>query len=241
MSKKLDHRFWAKYFRVYDVLNMVIPYQELLDTIIEELDVKRGDFILDAGCGTGNLAVRLEKKGAKVVGIDFSEEALKICKEKIKDADIRFHDLIQPLPFPDSYFDKVVSNNVIYALPKAARLDVIKEFKRVLKKDGLVVISNVHEGFKPALIYKDHFKKSINSKGLTATFFYVVRMLIPTIRMFYYNGKAKKEHNKFKEHFSFMKRGEQPDLFDAAGFYNISKELDVYSGQGVLCRAEIKK
>jgi len=40
MAKKIDHDFWEKYFKVYDVLNYVIPYQELLDTIVEKLEIK---------------------------------------------------------------------------------------------------------------------------------------------------------------------------------------------------------
>ena len=37
----LDSKFWTKYFKVYDVLNLLIPYQELLETICNELDIKK--------------------------------------------------------------------------------------------------------------------------------------------------------------------------------------------------------
>lgn len=50
----LNHKFWKKYFKDYDILNIVIPYQELLKTICEELDIKKGEKILEAGSGTGN-------------------------------------------------------------------------------------------------------------------------------------------------------------------------------------------
>jgi ubiquinone/menaquinone biosynthesis C-methylase UbiE len=57
----LTHTFWNRYFKVYDVLNYVIPYQELLKEIVKEVEVKEGDLILDAGVGTGNLALVLNK------------------------------------------------------------------------------------------------------------------------------------------------------------------------------------
>jgi len=43
----LDTNFWHKYFQVYDVLNLAIPYQELLNSICDELDIKKGERILE--------------------------------------------------------------------------------------------------------------------------------------------------------------------------------------------------
>ena len=39
----LDQKFWAKYFKVYDILNIVIPYQELLSELERELDLNNDD------------------------------------------------------------------------------------------------------------------------------------------------------------------------------------------------------
>jgi hypothetical protein len=36
----LDAKFWEKYFEVYDVLNLVIPYRELLEKIADKLEIK---------------------------------------------------------------------------------------------------------------------------------------------------------------------------------------------------------
>ena len=72
----LDSNFWRKYFETYDVLNIVIPYQELMKEVRQELEVEPGDLILDAGAGTGNLSVRLKEAGAKVVALDNIQEGL---------------------------------------------------------------------------------------------------------------------------------------------------------------------
>lgn len=232
MSKKLDHKFWAKYFKVYDVLNMVIPYQELLNTILKELDVKKGDVILDAGCGTGNLGVKLKAKGAKVFGVDYCIEALDVYKLKDPKAEVMVHDLTQPLPFPDAYFNKIASNNVIYALPVKSREAVFKEFYRVLKPGGIAVISNVHKGFSPLEIYKDHLRKELKEAGVIRLGIKIIRMLVPTLKMFYYNALIKKENSGGG--FSFMAIAEQRELFKKAGFKKVGENIDTYSNQAFL-------
>ncbi|MBK8502001.1 MAG: methyltransferase domain-containing protein [Saprospiraceae bacterium] len=68
--------FWKQYFRYYDILLKVIPYQELFESIVKHLDVKSGMTILDLGAGTGNLQYFLPND-VNVIGLDNSEEALK--------------------------------------------------------------------------------------------------------------------------------------------------------------------
>jgi len=46
--------FWRKYFAVYDVLNELRPYQDLLGSVKDNLKIKKGDLVLDAGAGTGS-------------------------------------------------------------------------------------------------------------------------------------------------------------------------------------------
>jgi ubiquinone/menaquinone biosynthesis C-methylase UbiE len=89
--------FWEKYFRTYDVLNEAIPYQKLMEDLIRACDAKRGDLILDAGSGTGNLYIRLKEYGSKPVGFDFSDKAIKIHLAKDQNAEIYFGDLTNTL------------------------------------------------------------------------------------------------------------------------------------------------
>lgn len=232
MSKKLDHKFWARYFKVYDVLNMVIPYQELLDSIVKELDIKKGDLVLDAGCGTGNLAIKMKAKGAKVIGIDYCIEALDVYKLKDPEAEMLVHDLTQSLPFPDNYFDKIVSNNVIYAVPVGSRSRIFSEFSRVIKSPGKIVVANVHKDFSPLKIYKDHLKKELAGVGFFRLTLKAVRMLVPTVKMFYYNALIKKENSGGA--FSFMGVDEQKKLLGKAGFREISENVLSYSDQSLI-------
>ena len=231
-----DTKFWKKYFTTYDVLNLVIPYQELLDELIKNLDVKSDELILDAGSGTGNLTIKLERIEAKVIALDYSKEGLESHKAKDENANTIQHDLSRPLPFTDSYFDKIVSNNTIYTISPEKRPAIFKEFYRVLKPGGKIVIANVHTGFKPFEIYKEGIKKMIHKQGVLYTIFTVLKMIVPTIKIFYFNSKIKKEHKVGDYH--FMKENEQQDLLRQAGFKNISENKLVYANQGILNSAE---
>lgn len=229
----LDKRFWAKYFEVYDTLNELIPYQELMEDIVEALDVKKGDRILDAGSGTGNLSMKLEKLGAHVVAIDFSEEGQKIHKNKNpKQTEFVLADLTKKLPFPDNYFDKIASNNVLYAIPKEKREGLLKELHRVLNFGGVVVVSNIKKDFKSFIIYKDHIRLSFASIGYIRTFFKMLKFLITTVKIFYYNYLVSRENNVGQ--YDFFEKDEQLKKLKDAGFINVKNDLPVYSNQGVL-------
>ena len=58
----LNEKFWEKYFKVYDVLNLCISYQEMQKTIIKELEIQSEDLVLDAGAGTCNLSKEMQKR-----------------------------------------------------------------------------------------------------------------------------------------------------------------------------------
>jgi len=232
----LDSNFWANYFKVYDVLNLLIPYQELLETICDELEIKPGEKILEAGCGTGNLALKIKERGAKVVGLDNCQEALDIYRKKDPTAELVLADLAKKLPFPDNYFDKIASNNTLYAVPREKRDQLMKESLRILKPGGKIVLANMREGWKPTNVYIDHIKKDIKIFGLLVVFLKVIKNIIPTIKMFYYNNKALKADKVGT--FSFFKFDEQGSLLIKNGFKNVSKNIYVYSGQAILNSAK---
>lgn len=94
---------------------------------------------LDLGCGTGNYTLELKKRGFEVIGLDASEEMLKIACSKglncIKgDA--------YSLPFPDESFDLVLSVTMFEFIHEPE--NVIAEIHRVLKPGGEVLIGTMN-------------------------------------------------------------------------------------------------
>ncbi|NPV91685.1 MAG: class I SAM-dependent methyltransferase [Firmicutes bacterium] len=142
---------WELYAEVYDSINLWLPYRKMLEAVIDELPVSSGGSVLDAGCGTGNLCRRLREKNrwAEIVGIDFSPAMLEKAGQKLKNANIRLlrMDLNQPLGFPGGRFDYLVSINTLYALDDPAR--ALKEFHRVLKRGGRLVVVNPVSDIRP--------------------------------------------------------------------------------------------
>lgn len=228
----LNQEFWSKYFKVYDVLNFVIPYQNLLSSLEQELSLSEKDILLDVGSGTGNLMQFLNKKCGNIAGVDFSDEGINIHREKNPTANIILHDITKRLPFDDDFFTKVVSNNTIYTLEKENQFFVMSEIYRVLKPGGKVVISNVKKDFSPFLIYKKHIEQSCRKNGSWATLFAALKMIFPTLKMLFYNKKIK--DSGITEKYNFMDFKEQKDLLIKSGFVKVSDGKFVYANQAIL-------
>jgi len=100
-----------------------------------------GDKVLDLGCGNGRYYETIKEKGADYVGVDNSEGLIKLAQKKHPGA--RFHTVdALNLPFPDNYFDKVYSIAVLHHMPsREFRSQFLKEAKRVLKQEGLLILT----------------------------------------------------------------------------------------------------
>jgi ubiquinone/menaquinone biosynthesis C-methylase UbiE len=96
--------------------------------------------VLDIACGTGFGSFLLAEKGFHVTGADISEDTIKACAAKYKHANLNFIAADgTKLPFADETFDAVISFETIEHT-KAFR-EMLSEFKRVTKNNGLVIIS----------------------------------------------------------------------------------------------------
>jgi ubiquinone/menaquinone biosynthesis C-methylase UbiE len=228
----LDNRFWKKYFKTYDLLNKAIPYQEVLGDIYKSAKTQKGQKVFDAGSGTGNLSLIMKKSGARVISLDFSEEGIKLHKKKDPSAEIICGDLTKKLPFEDKNFDCIVSNNVIYTLDKKLRKKVFLELYRILKKGGIIVISNINREFSPTVIFKNHLKESLKKYGIIRTLMDLLILGVSVIKMFYYNYLIKKENNQGS--FDFMNDGEQRKLLLESGFRLRGNTKITYAGQAYL-------
>lgn len=78
---------YGRFAAVYDSLMRSVNYDawaEYIVSLLAEKNVRPGDSILDCACGTGELSVRLSKRGFLVTGIDRSEEMLEIAQKKAR-------------------------------------------------------------------------------------------------------------------------------------------------------------
>lgn len=105
-----------------------------------------GDDVLDAGCGSGALAVAARTTAgphARVVGMDSSAPMRARARQRSDRAGANI-ELIEGraehLPFPDASFDVIVLSLVLHYLPPDQAAQAIGEARRVLREGGRAVI-----------------------------------------------------------------------------------------------------
>src|SRR5919106_1659359 len=91
---------------VYDAMNRLMSagLDQRWRRITAEAAVRPGDRVLDACCGTGDLAVACARAGGRVTGLDFSERMLDRARRKAPELEWVQGDLLV-LPFADGTFD----------------------------------------------------------------------------------------------------------------------------------------
>src|ERR1700761_2599769 len=99
-----------------------------------------GKAVLDCACGTGYGLEMYKQAGATALtGVDISAEAVAATKERCGEATVLQGDL-RELPLADDSFDVVTCFETIEHVENAAA--AIAELRRVLKPDGILVISS---------------------------------------------------------------------------------------------------
>jgi ubiquinone/menaquinone biosynthesis C-methylase UbiE len=112
------------------------------------LDSLKPGIILDIGCGTGEHTLFLGKKGYRVLGMDISNEMIKIAGDRIKEAELKDKvSLIiasaEALPFRDKSFDGLISTFGVFShIPWASH--AFQEIHRVLKNGSRAIITVVN-------------------------------------------------------------------------------------------------
>jgi demethylmenaquinone methyltransferase/2-methoxy-6-polyprenyl-1,4-benzoquinol methylase len=170
---------------------------------------------LDICCGTADWTISLAEAvgpNGKVIGLDFSENMLSIGKKKTVDyPNIQLiHGNAMELSFPDNSFDFVTIGFGLRNVPDY--LQVLKEMKRVVKPNGMVVCLETSQPTLPV------FKQC---------YYFYFRFIMPLIGRAF--AKSYKEYSWLQESardFPGMK--ELASLFEQAGLTNV--KYKAYSG-----------
>lgn len=98
--------------------------------------------ILDVGCGQGQDSRFFAEHGYDVVGIDFSDEGIRIAKEKNASSNLHFsvQDISEKLPFENNSFDIVYSHLAIHYFSESKTKEIFSELSRILKTNGIIAI-----------------------------------------------------------------------------------------------------
>jgi 2-isopropylmalate synthase len=108
--------------------------------VVDLLNPKEGEKILDVGCGDGTLAVEIECRGAKVIGIDMSAEMVEACRDNGIET---YVGSVTDLPYEDE-FDAVFSNATLHWVRDART--AVQNIAKSLKVGGCFVCEFGGEG-----------------------------------------------------------------------------------------------
>ncbi|MEG4985683.1 class I SAM-dependent methyltransferase [Microcoleus sp. BR0-C5] len=147
----LDHSPKTDYQSLY-IHNLVTAYylrnQKVIDT--------EGKVILDAGCGSGYKSLMLAEAnpGAKIIGVDLSEESVKFARQRLQYHGFNNTDFyalpIEDLPDLGLKFDYINCDDVLYLVPDP--VVGLQAMQAVLKPDG-IIRANLHSSLQRASYY----------------------------------------------------------------------------------------
>jgi demethylmenaquinone methyltransferase / 2-methoxy-6-polyprenyl-1,4-benzoquinol methylase len=135
-------RMFDRIAPVYDVMNHVMTagLDRRWRRITIDETVRADDRVLDACCGTGDLAIGARSRGADVVGLDFSERMLERAARKEPQIEWVHGDVLA-LPFEDASFDAVT---VGFGVRNVEDLEAgVRELRRVLRPGGRLGILEI--------------------------------------------------------------------------------------------------
>jgi demethylmenaquinone methyltransferase / 2-methoxy-6-polyprenyl-1,4-benzoquinol methylase len=127
---------------VYDLMNraMTMGLDRRWRRLAAESVVRPGDRVLDAACGTGELALAGVAAGGSVTGLDFSEPMLERARRKAPELDWVRGDVLA-LPFDDGSFDAAT---IGFGIRNVSDLEAgLRELARVLRPGGRLAVLEI--------------------------------------------------------------------------------------------------
>ncbi|KPJ70723.1 hypothetical protein AMJ51_01165 [Microgenomates bacterium DG_75] len=105
---------------------------------LEMVEIKKGMKILDIGCGRGEVVSYYHQKGAKVIGLDFSQAAIKIAKKTYPEVSFIHQNVFQYQP--ETKFSLIMMLDFIEHIPKRKFKGLLRKCHHWLEKKGQILI-----------------------------------------------------------------------------------------------------
>jgi len=141
-------RSHAWYYDIVIALMTLTYGRSHVRALVDVAALQPEEQVLDVGCGTGALALAAAKEllaADSVNGLDASERMIAVARLKAAGARYPARFIVgtaEALPFEDEQFDVVFSTLMLHHLPKPARLNCLREARRVLKPTGRVIVAD---------------------------------------------------------------------------------------------------
>lgn len=143
-----------------------------INIVLHYLNLKRNQYILDAGCGTGIYSTEILKRNKNILidAVDFSDSEIRIFKNKLNPLEMKrvkmfISDLVN-FDYPESKYDRIFIIEVLQHIPTLEKKkEIIKKLYSATKKNGFLLSLNYLWGgfIKEPQLKEEH---SYNNTGL---------------------------------------------------------------------------
>lgn len=137
----IDRQYSSRQLSLVEAIAL-LKYREFFD----------GRDVLDIGVGTGRTSAYLHRLARRYIGIDYSPVMVRALQERMPDIEVQLADMRDLSSFDDGEFDFIfAANNVIDAVCHEDRLQTLREFSRVLRQGGAMILSAHNRHYERAL------------------------------------------------------------------------------------------
>ena len=165
-TEKMSDKSFKGMTLIFKVIDTIIPF---INRRIKKFDIKKGMTIVDYGCGPGRYTIRFAKEVStegKVYAVDIHEMAIQAVDERIKKYKLKNVETKLAKGYENGVYDTGLQNEIADMVCAIDMFFIIKkpteflnEIKRILKKDGILLIDDGHQSRKET-------KRKISESGI---------------------------------------------------------------------------
>ena len=147
------HRLYSCAYWKDDTKTLEEAQQNKIDHIIKKLNIKKGQKVLEVGCGWGGMAIEIAKqKNCEVTGISLSKNQIQYCKEKARKLSLDNQVKFELIDYREAkgVYDRIYSVGMFEHVGKKFYNTFFKSINKLLKDDGLFLLHTIGVVDKPS-------------------------------------------------------------------------------------------
>ncbi len=213
----------------YDRMMDNIPYDEWGDYIISQLKdkgVMPGAHVLELGCGTGSICLRLSQAGYHMTGLDLSGEMLAVAKEKTAGENITYSKQDMTSFYFEECFDAVISvcDSMNYLLEEEQFYNTLYRVREHLKEGGCFLFDAKTPYFYENICNDQVFAEDHEDYSYIWDNCYDAEQMIHEYAVTIFQREPESEHYRKFTEFHYQRAYERKELermLYATGFQNV--------------------
>ena len=213
------HRLYSCAYWKNDTKTLEDAQQNKIDHIVKKLDIKKGQKILEVGCGWGGMAFEIAKqKNCEVKGISLSKNQINYCKQKAKELKLDNQVSFELADYReiDGHYDRIYSVGMFEHVGKKFYKVFFESMNKLLKEDGIFLLHTIGVVDKPTPPNK-FINKYIFPGGVCPSFSQIIKPIEKTGLIVSDSETLIRHYDKTLENWlqRFLdKKKEVKDLFD---------------------------